>query len=150
MKTYCVGAPNTAPGVGKPHSPLSPILPPAYEEPAPGGGETEGRGVSHAFLSRGFSGHKGPADCLLIKGNGGVRKLEVSPVWRSLGRAAYVSLCAPLPPIASHLPPSRRQGPQLLAQPGRAAAALISHRATFLGRRNCRWQLVISQASPFH
>lgn len=43
-----------------------------------------------------------------------------------------------------------RQGPQLLAQPGRAAAALISHCATFLGRRNCRWQLVISQASPFH
>lgn len=34
---------------------------------------------------------------LLTVDNGGVRKLEVSPVWRSLGRAAYLS--PPTPPL---------------------------------------------------
>lgn len=75
--------------------------------------------------------------------------LEASPFQTSLGGAARAGRSPghPLPLFPTCL--LAGAGPQLPAQPGRAAAALISHRATFLGRRNCRWQLIISQASPF-
>lgn len=127
-----------APSLGE--APLAPYLSLSYQpmwDPAPGGVEVCGEECLLLFNLWVSSGCKGPADCLVTEGNGGIRKLEI-PQFRDPWEGPPTYL--PATPTASHLPPSR-QIPQLLAQPGRAAAALTSH---------CRWQLVISQASPFH